>query len=279
MQIILLGTGTPIFDPAREHSALLVRLTNDTLLFDAGRGVTSQMTKLGHLPQETDTIFLTHHHFDHIGGLGELLMTAWHNGREAPLDIFGPHGTSVIVDALLNRVFARDIAFAQFTDPGAGNIREIVRVTEITAGWSTRRGSWTVSAEQVEHGHSLGISQDDFPCLGYRLEAQEKVVGISGDTVACNGLDRLAHDADILVLCCYLAEAEITTPGFEQLARNVIASSGQAGKIAASNHVKKLVLTHFRPKSEEMMASLLEDVRKDFAGEVILGEDLLVIDM
>jgi ribonuclease Z len=59
----------------------------------------------------------------------------------------------------------------------------------------------------------------------------------------------------------------------------VIASSGQVGQIATRNNVKKLVLTHIRPKSEALMRSLVEDVRKDYCGELILGEDLLVIDV
>jgi ribonuclease BN (tRNA processing enzyme) len=97
--------------------------------------------------------------------------------------------------------------------------------------------------------------------------------------VACAGLDRLAHGADVLIQCCYLAEAEITNPAFARLAKLVIASSGQVGKIAARNKVKRLVLTHIRPKSEAMMRSLEKDVRRDYSGEVYLGEDLMVIDV
>lgn len=59
----------------------------------------------------------------------------------------------------------------------------------------------------------------------------------------------------------------------------MIASSGQVGKIAARNEVKRLVLTHIRPKSGAMMRSLVEDVRKDYSGELYLGEDLMVIDV
>jgi ribonuclease BN (tRNA processing enzyme) len=45
MKIILLGTGTPVLDPACQQSALLVDINGERLLFDAGRGVTSQMEK------------------------------------------------------------------------------------------------------------------------------------------------------------------------------------------------------------------------------------------
>jgi ribonuclease BN (tRNA processing enzyme) len=279
MQITLLGTGTPVVDPARQQSALLVDINDERLLFDAGRGVTSQMVRAGIQPQQISSVFITHHHYDHISDLGEFLLTAWHNGHETSLNVYGPQGTAEIVAALLNQVYARDITFALFNVADAADIRDLVQVREVTSGWMQDSGTWKVLAEYVEHGNSLGLSHEEWPCFGYRLEAEGKVIAISGDTVACAGLDRLAQDADVLVQCCYLAEDEITTPAFERLARYVIASSGQVGKIATRAKVKKLVLTHIRPKPEALVRSLIEDVREDYSGEVVLGEDLMVIDV
>ena len=83
----------------------------------------------------------------------------------------------------------------------------------------------------------------------------------------------------MLIQCCYLAEAEIITPALRRLADYVIASSGQVGKIAAHNQVKKLVLTHIRPKAKELLDLLIEEVGQDYEGEVSLGEDLMVIEV
>jgi ribonuclease Z len=113
--------------------------------------------------------------------------------------------------------------------------------------------------------------------LGYRLEGQGKVVAIGGDTVACAGLDTLARDADVLVLSCYLAQQEIDNEGFARLSQHIIASSGQVGKIASQCGVRKLVLTHFRRKTAELMRSLAQDVQADFAGELYIGADLMTI--
>lgn len=277
MRITLLGTGTPILESKRQASALLIEIGDEKLLFDAGRGVTTQLVNVGIPPQYVNPIFITHHHYDHIGNLGEFLLTSWHNGRETPLNVYGPHGTAEIIAALLGQVYARDIAFALFNGDDVVDIRDLVQVKEVGPGLVHDSGKWRVFTEYVDHGNGLGLSREDWPCLGYRLEAEGKAVAISGDTVACAGLDRLAHGADVLIQCCYLAEAEITHPPFARLAKHVIASSGQVGKIAARNEVKKLVLTHVRPKSEAMMSSLVEDVRKDYSGELYLGEDLMVI--
>ena len=279
MQVILLGTGTPILDPARQHSALLVEILGERILFDAGRGVTSQMIKMGILPQQINTIFITHHHYDHIGNLGEFLLTAWHNGRSAPVTVYGPPGTRGIVSALFDKVYAADIAFALSTEIGATDIRKLLQVKEISPGLVCENDKWRVLAEYVDHGNSSGLTREDWPCLGYRVEAEDKAIAISGDCVDCDGLDRIALAVDCLIQCCYLAEAEITNAAFENLARYVIASSSQVGKIAARNQVKKLVLTHIRPKSQSLMRSMVEDIRNTYQGDLLVGEDLMVIEV
>ena len=89
----------------------------------------------------------------------------------------------------------------------------------------------------------------------------------------------LAQDADVLVQCCYLADAALTTPARQLLAKVVIASSGQVGKIAAQAGVKMLVLTHFSNMPPEVLATIEADVRRDYEGPVCLGEDLLTIEV
>jgi ribonuclease BN (tRNA processing enzyme) len=279
MRINLLGTGTPILDSSRQHSSLLVECAGTNLLFDAGRGITSQMLKLGTHPRQVDAIFITHHHYDHICDLGEFLMTAWHNGRITPVNIYGPQGTVGIVNALLGQVFARDIAFTLSVAPETMDIHSLVRVTDVLPGWVQNNGTWKIRVEQTEHGNPLTLPYEAWPCLGYRLEADGKSIAISGDTVTCAGLDRIAKNSDVLLQCCYLAEAEVNSPEAELQSRSIIASSGQVGKIAARNNVRKLVLTHIRPKSEALMQSMLDDIRKDFPGEVVIGEDLMMLDV
>ncbi|WP_448034075.1 hypothetical protein [Bradyrhizobium liaoningense] len=61
----------------------------------------------------------------------------------------------------------------------------------------------------------------------------------------------------------------------------VIAISGDTvGKVAAKAGVRKLALTHHRPRSDDaMLSALLEDVRGDYSGPVVLGEDLTRIEV
>ncbi|MFC1580716.1 MBL fold metallo-hydrolase [Thermodesulfobacteriota bacterium] len=283
MKITLLGTGGPKPETGRQGAGISVQVGDETLLFDAGRGITTQLVKAGIPPERVNPIFITHHHFDHIGNLGDLILSAWINGRKNPLFIFGPKGTTGIIAALLNGVYGGDIAFrlavAASNKSPLADIRDLVQVTEAGAGLIHDSGKYRVYGEDVEHGHGLGISRDHWTCLGYRVEAEGKTVAISGDTVACEGINHLAKNADVLIQCCYLAEAEITNRVDERISKYILASSQEAGKIAARTGVKKLVLTHFREKSREMMDALLKDVQKGYKGTVCLGEDLMVIDL
>jgi ribonuclease Z len=100
----------------------------------------------------------------------------------------------------------------------------------------------------------------------------------SGDTVDCRGLRELAQGADVLVMCCYAAAAQLTTPHLRELARHTLACGDTVGKIAAACGVVKLVLTHHRPgQNHAVLQTLAEEVARDFSGPVLMGWDGLEI--
>jgi ribonuclease BN (tRNA processing enzyme) len=265
MKLTLLGTGGPLPDPTRHGSATVLQIGDTRLLFDTGRGAVLQLVRAGIPVESVHPVFITHHHCDHIGDLGDVILTGWLQGRRRKLRVFGPPGTASIVAALLDQVYGKDIAFRSHSEPAMSWAP--VETTEVIRGLVHDGGHWRVFAEVVVHGHGLDLPEAfkrRWVCLGYRVEAEGKVVAISGDSVACEGLDRLARDADVLVQCCYLARAELVTPSFIRLARETIACADTVGMIARQARVKKLVLTHFRPASEGMIQSIAADVAHDF---------------
>ncbi len=277
MKLTLLGTGTPRPTAERQATANLVDLADASLLIDAGRGASTQMAKLGRDPAEVDFIFLTHHHFDHIAGLGDLLLSAWNDGRVAPVKVIGPEGSAAII-AHLWKIYCRDINFrlreAEFMGNDMPDLRKIVSVREMAPGEVFHGSDWHVTAYRVEHGHAMGLSHEEWPCFGYRLEQGGKVLAISGDTVDCAGARAVAKSADLLLQCCYMAEAEIDGEEKRLLAEHVLASARQAGRIAAAAGVKQVVLTHLSPKSSAMLQVVEDEVREEFSGTIVVGEDL-----
>jgi ribonuclease Z len=276
VKLTLLGTGGPIPDATRHGSAAVLEIGSARLLFDAGRGVVLQLLRAGVPVEQVGPLFISHHHYDHIGDLADVMLTGWLQGRTRPLRIAGPPGTRSIVTALVEHVYDRDIGFR--SQGAVGRAWAPVESHDVTHGLVHDGGAWKVFAETVVHGHGLGYP-DDFRrrwvCLGYRVEAEGKVVAFSGDAVQCDGLDHLARDADVLVQCCYMARTELTTPYFAQLARETIACADTVGVIARRARVKKLVLTHFRPAAPATIDAIAADVARDYDGPIVLGSDLM----
>jgi ribonuclease BN (tRNA processing enzyme) len=282
MKIVLLGTGGPRPDPKRNASTTLIRLGEENILFDAGRGVVNQLMRAGVPLTAVNPVFITHHHFDHIGDLYDVALATWMHGRNEPLRIFGPPETRRIVDVLVTQVYDKDWQWRSLGEPSFGGWQPVV-AEDVAPGLVLDSGRWQVSADTVIHGDGLGFPPaflKRWTCYGYRFEAEGKVVAISGDTIPCEGIDRLARDADVLVHCCYMASAEIESEHFRRVLQHTLAGGNTVGKIASRANAKSLVLTHHRPrKDERMLDKLAEEVARDFSGRLIVGEDLTEIDL
>ncbi len=283
MRITLLGTGGPRPDPDRQGPATLVQAGGVDLLVDAGRGVATQLARVGLRPGDLDAVLVTHHHFDHIGGLGDLLMAAWNEGRTRPLPVVGPPGTVEIVEALTDRVYAHDIAYRIAEEAILGNRidhpRAILRVRDVVTGtWSI--GDATITSGEVEHGQTaLDLSPDEWIAIGYRIEAGGRAATISGDAVAGKDLGMLAAGVDVLVMCSYLAPEEVRSEADRLLVDHVLAGAEQAAAVATDANARRLVLTHIRQKTPDRLERMLDAAGRVFPGEVVAGEDLLTIEV
>lgn len=280
IRLVTLGTGTPRPEPSRHSTCNLVVIGDDHLLFDVGRGAVLQLAKKG-IPWSAITrLFITHHHFDHIGDLADLMITSWINGRHQPMEIIGPWATKAIVDTYLNEIYSRDLEFREqeFSAHGHTSMAHFARpvVRDIDGGVVSEGNGWRVLAWQVEHGHKqLSIEfQRKWICLGYRIEVGDKVIAISGDCVPCEGLANLARGADLLLQCCWLPAKELTNDYLRGVAAHTLACSDVVGKVASQANVKRLVLTHTRAVRQESIDAIYEDVRRDFSGPVQMAEDL-----
>src|SRR5215475_8319083 len=105
--VVMLGTGTPLPDPARSGPATAIVANETAYLVDAGTGVVRRAAAARDKgvkalePTNLRIAFLTHLHADHTLGLADLILTPWIMGRKEPLELYGPTGTRDMVGHIL----------------------------------------------------------------------------------------------------------------------------------------------------------------------------------
>lgn len=275
MRVTLLGTGCPIVSTERYGPAQLVCHGETRILIDCGSGVTQRLLAAGVPGKDLDAVLLTHLHSDHVVDLFQLVITSWHQGRDRPQEVYGPPGTKRHIDGLMafwRQELEQRIAHERRPSTAALELR----VTEISAGPVARFGDMQVNAVEVDHkpvAHAVG-----FVC-----DADGRRVVISGDTRPCPALVSASRDADLLVHEVFIRHALPVKAGVRthETVRNVASYhtlSDQVGKIAASARVKCLALTHMAPPGCDRQG-LLDEVAADYDGPVVVGEDLMTIDV
>jgi ribonuclease BN (tRNA processing enzyme) len=293
-RLITLGTrGGPIPMVGRAQSANVLIVNGAPYIVDAGEGVTRRLIRAGIAIRDIDSIFITHPHSDHTGGLGGLLSTEYDYNRTKAVNIYGPPGTDASVKALV-----------QFVAVSAE-----IRISE---------GMRTISPAKIFFGHDTGIGaiyQDanvkvtaaenshfhfmpgtpaygKYKSYSYRFETADRVIVFSGDTGPSAALDELAEGADVLVTEVMSAEEwkeqQIKTGRWQSMTPEQQARAlrrqveehitpDEIGKMATRAHVKTVVLTHFLPATDpkDDYERLGEQVNKHFSGKVLVAKDLM----
>ena len=268
IDICLLGTCGMMPMPGRWLSCALVRCGSSLVLLDCGEGTQVPWKALGWGFRQLGAICLTHMHADHVLGLPGVLFMVAHAGRTEPLDIYGPLGTTYIIEGL--RRVVPELPYP-------------VRIHELKSGEQFELpGGLHASCAAAAHG---------IPCLAYRIELKRKPAflperaqalglpvqfwsrlqhgesieyqgqtvspdsvlgpprrGISfafiTDTRPTRVLAEFARDVDLLI-----CESMYDDPEDLPLARaNAHMLAEESAGIAADAGAHALILTHFSPK-------------------------------
>src|SRR2546427_8028525 len=99
MKIVLLGTSSAVPTLTRGLSSTALIREGDVFLFDCGEGTQVQLMRSGIRRSRIHSIFIGHLHGDHLYGIAGLLSTLHLDGRETPLNVFGPEGIRVFLNA------------------------------------------------------------------------------------------------------------------------------------------------------------------------------------
>lgn len=273
MQIIILGSGSPLPDPQRAGPSTLVRTGAGDLLFDCGRGVLMRAAAAGSAAGALRALFLTHLHSDHITDLNDIYTMRWAMSFQPnPLPVYGPGGTKTLLRAT-EAMLEPDIGY-RLAHHDDLQWRPSAEVVEVEEGLIFEEGAVRIIAAPTDHAPVR-------PTVGYRIDDGDRSVVIAGDTVPCAGLDGLCRDADILVQTVVRRDL-IEQFGLPRL-NDVLdyhSSVSDAARTAARNGVGALLLTHLVPSpAPGTEQEWLDQATSEFDGEVVLATDLLVVDV
>ncbi len=279
-RLILLGTkgGPSVRTKGPSPSSSLLHAGGRNYVIDCGSGVTRGYVEAGMHLSQLDTLFITHHHSDHVLEFGGLIHSAWVTGLKREVKAFGPEGLEAHW-----RNFQAMMAFdirTRIVDEGRPDLAKLVTVTDFDAAFRYSDGAVEVDALRVEHPPVT----DTF-ALRFRFGG--KTIVFSADTCYFPPLAEFARGADILVHeAMYVPGLDAMLPKLAnagpELRKHMFASHTpveDAGRIAAQAGVKHLVLNHFVPGLDnDVTADHYEKAaRATYAGRLTIGRDGLEI--
>lgn len=272
IKVTLLGTGTPAVRAHRSGPSTMVQAGGETLLFDVGRGAVLRLQQAGVRFDEVDEVFLTHLHSDHLVGLPDLWLSGWVLGRRnQSLKIRGPYGTKLLLEHLaLAFSYDIDIRSNGSAKLPVGGVETIV--TEISEGVVYQKNGVSVTAFGVDHDPVK-------PAFGFRVDYGGRSVVISGDTLYSRNLIKHAQGVDVLIHeVAYANEMERKNPFYEYIV-STHTTPQEAAKIFSETKPRLAVYTHVITWDVSSDAELVPETKKTYSGEVVVGEDLMVIEI
>ncbi len=197
MHLQFVGCGDAFGSGGRFNTCFHLLGTKINALIDCGATSLVGMNKLGLDRNAIDTIFISHFHADHVAGLPFFLLEAnYVLKRTRPLTVVGPPGLKTRFPAVMECGF-----------PGTKTLELNFALTlqELEIGKPREVGHLRVTPHHVVHDDRAG------PCLGFRFEAEGKVIAFSGDTEWTDALIAVGREADLFICEAYTRDKPIQT--------------------------------------------------------------------
>ena len=298
MKLVFLGTSAAQPTENRGLSCICLERDGEILMFDAGEAAQISYMKSGLGWNKKMKLFVTHLHGDHCIGILGLLQTMSMQHRTETLEIYGPSGIeefiaanikvlnfglsfpvliniikegkvfedkkySIYVSKANHSITAFSYLFEEKDKPGRFNL-EKAKELGIPEGelWN-----------KLQKGNEITINNKIiYPEQVLGEKRAGKKIGISGDTMPTDKLEKFFENCDYLVFDSTFLDKE------KQKAQDTCHSTAKQAAILGNNaKVKNLVLTHFSARYKDEVEHLKE--ASEIHDSVITARDLLEIEI
>ncbi len=247
MRVTIIGCGDAFGAGGRLQTSFCVHSGPSTFLIDCGVTSLIGMRRLGINPNDIDTVFVSHLHGDHYGGLPWFMIDAkYASNRTRPLVVAGPKG-----------IEARFITLAEALYPNTTTTKRgfDLKFVEYEEQKPLELSGVTVTPFEVNHPSGA-------PPYALRFNVDDKVLSFTGDTGWVETLFAVARDADLFITECF--QYDMTLP----IHLDYLTIDANYEKLGA----KRTLLTHM---GEAMLAAL----GKVDTSRYLIAEDGMILDL
>lgn len=260
-ELIFLGTGSAA-SLDRQMTSLCFHIGKEPFLIDCGDGMGTvrQIIRAGIPLESVHTLFLTHHHADHILGIAHFLFVQLLRDPHMRITIYGSEKTLHIAKKIsfltheYTKIHSNNLYFHPL---GSG---EMINLS----------GNTDVMSCTVE-----GHKKNTIPNYAYKIITPRKTIVFSSDMQPNAAFSRFSKGSDILIHECYGLEKDK-----EKIHSFGHSTAEDAGILANQAEVEQLILTHLPAWAKEKdLSRMRQEAKKFYKGTTMVAEDLMRIEL
>ena len=281
MEIIFLGTSQAVPTAKRNHTAILLKYLDETLLFDCGEGTQRQFRIAKLNPCKLTRIFISHFHGDHILGIPGLLQTLALNGYNKTLHVYIPHGTRKYMDLIMAMfVFAGKLKYEIHEVEGIALETKNFIVKSLPLEHTTKCLGYEFIEKdkrkidksklkkyklsgplvgELQRGNAIEFDRKKIKPEQVSYVEKGKKVSFIFDTRVCKNCLEIAKNADLLI-----AESTYCEDRNSHAKEYYHLTASQVAGIAKKAKAKKLIITHISQIYEKNPEVVLKEAKKVF---------------